>query len=99
MFLQVPRGMEIIILAIIVIVIIFGARKIPEIARAMGRAGGEFKKGQQDAQRELATEAEKPSEERHKLEAAAKALGIDVAGKNETQIREEMRRKLGESSV
>jgi Sec-independent protein translocase protein TatA len=42
MFLQVPRGMEIIILAIIVIVIIFGARTIPEIARAFGRAGGEF---------------------------------------------------------
>lgn len=34
-----------ILLIIGVIVLLFGARKLPEIARSMGKAKGEFKKG------------------------------------------------------
>lgn len=39
---------------IVVILILFGgASKIPELARALGRAMGEFKKGQLEIEREL----------------------------------------------
>jgi len=34
-----------IIICLVVIAILFGAKKIPELARSLGRAKGEFKKG------------------------------------------------------
>ncbi len=36
---------ELLIVAIIAVAVLFGAKKIPEIARSVGRAQGEFKKG------------------------------------------------------
>ena len=38
-------GLWQILLVILIIALIFGAKKIPEIARALGRSSGEFKKG------------------------------------------------------
>ena len=37
-----------IILVILVLVLLFGAKRIPEIARSLGKSLGEFKKGQQE---------------------------------------------------
>lgn len=34
-----------ILICVVVIALLFGAKKIPEIARSLGRAKGEFKKG------------------------------------------------------
>ena len=36
---------EWIIVAVIAVVVLFGAKKLPEMARSVGRAQGEFKKG------------------------------------------------------
>ncbi len=33
------------LIVILLVVLVFGAKKIPEIARSLGRASGEFKKG------------------------------------------------------
>jgi sec-independent protein translocase protein TatA len=48
-----PGPSEWIIVAIVAIVVIFGAKKIPEMARSMGRAQSEFKKGIKEGQAEL----------------------------------------------
>jgi sec-independent protein translocase protein TatA len=41
-------GPEWIVVGIIAVAVLFGAKKIPEIARSVGRAQGEFKKGLKD---------------------------------------------------
>lgn len=42
-----------IIFIIVVLLILGGTRKIPEIAKAMGRAMGEFRKGRMEVDREI----------------------------------------------
>jgi sec-independent protein translocase protein TatA len=56
-WLQVPVlifgiGATELILIILVVVLLFGARKIPEIARGLGRSMSEFKKGTREGEKE-----------------------------------------------
>jgi sec-independent protein translocase protein TatA len=47
-----PVGPEILVIVLIVI-LLFGANKIPELARSTGEAMGEFQKGREEAEQEL----------------------------------------------
>jgi sec-independent protein translocase protein TatA len=40
-----PGGGELVIIAVIAIAVLFGAKKLPEMARSVGRSKGEFSKG------------------------------------------------------
>jgi sec-independent protein translocase protein TatA len=44
---------NVIIAAVIVGVLIFGAKKIPELAKTFGKAKGEFEKGKLESEKEL----------------------------------------------
>ena len=44
---------EIIILVVVIGVLIFGAKKIPELAKTFGKAKGEFEKGKIEADKDL----------------------------------------------
>ena len=44
-----------IILILLVILILFGAKKIPELARGIGKGMSEFKKGLKDVEDEIKT--------------------------------------------
>jgi sec-independent protein translocase protein TatA len=44
---------EIIILVVVIGVLIFGAKKIPQLAKTFGKAKGEFEKGKIEADKEL----------------------------------------------
>jgi len=46
-------GPELIILVIVIGVLIFGVKKIPELAKTFGKAKGEFEKGKIEADKEL----------------------------------------------
>ena len=96
--LQLPQGMEWVILIVVVVVLIFGAKKIPELAKSVGRASGEFKKGQREAALEASRigESESTTEEeaRIKVVRAARELGLSTEGKTTQQLREEIRQAL-----
>ncbi|MFZ0183353.1 MAG: twin-arginine translocase TatA/TatE family subunit [Nitrosotalea sp.] len=45
---------ENVIIAVVIIgVLIFGAKKIPELAKTFGKAKGEFEKGKMESEKEL----------------------------------------------
>jgi sec-independent protein translocase protein TatA len=47
-----PVGPELLII-LLVLVLLFGANKIPKLARSTGQAMGEFKKGREEIEEEL----------------------------------------------
>ena len=62
-------GFTEIILIVLFVLIVFGAKRIPELARALGRASYEFKKAKntlENESRELADAAEKAAENEDK---------------------------------
>lgn len=46
-------GWSEILLIVVVILVLFGSQKIPEIARSMGKARGEFERGKNEMDKEL----------------------------------------------
>ena len=48
---------NVLIIVIIIGVLLFGAKKLPELARALGRAQAEFEKGKRESIREISQEA------------------------------------------
>ena len=82
---------EFIIIGIIAVVLLFGATKLPSLARSIGRSAGEYKKGRQEIEKEL--EQGGGDEDREKLENAAKALGIDPIGKSIGELKDEIRQQ------
>ncbi len=60
------QGPEIIILVIVIGVLIFGAKKIPELAKTFGKAKGEFEKGKIEGEKELKDFKEKSNDVNNK---------------------------------
>jgi len=84
----------VIILALIVL-LLWGPSKIPELARGLGRAKAEFEK----ASREYLYEVSKPTDKEKKESSEesdetiiliAKALGLNTEGKSKEQILKEI---------
>ena len=49
----IPSGMEWVFLAVIVAVLFFGVKKVPELARSFGKARGEYDKARIESQKEV----------------------------------------------
>ena len=80
--------MEWIIIIGLIVVIFFGVRKIPELARSFGKASAEFQKARIEAKRELQQmKSQGNIIGREKLEAIADSLGIDYTNKNDDELR------------
>jgi sec-independent protein translocase protein TatA len=47
-----PGGPEILVI-LFIILLLFGAKKLPELSRSLGKSLGEFKKGKEDLEREI----------------------------------------------
>lgn len=58
----IPSGPDLIILLVIVLVL-FGAKRLPELARGLGQSVNEFKKAKDEFDKEVAKTPETPSSE------------------------------------
>lgn len=61
-------GPEWIVVGLIAVVVLFGAKKLPEMARSVGRAQGEFKKGIKEGNVDEPAESTEPTSESPKPE-------------------------------
>lgn len=90
-------GIEwIILLVIIAIILLFGPQKLPELARGVGRALGEFRRGRMEVERELREQMSSMDvqESRSRLDRAADALGVSTTGRSEMQIKLDIARAV-----
>ncbi len=84
-----------------IVFLLFGASKLPELARSLGRAKAEFKKAEREAELEL-LEFERQIREgkykREKLEKVAKDLGVETEGRSDEEIARDIRDVIREKS-
>jgi sec-independent protein translocase protein TatA len=48
-----PIGMQEMIVILIIVLLLFGAKKLPELARGVGKSMGEFKKAKEEFEHEI----------------------------------------------
>lgn len=89
-------GSEWIIIGLLVVILLFGSKKLPEFSRTIGKAIGEFEKIRTMSLRQRIDDdsnylgpriAQAVDNERHKLEMLAESLGIDHVNKNDEELR------------
>jgi sec-independent protein translocase protein TatA len=89
-------GSEWIIIGLLVVILLFGSKKLPEFSRTIGKAMGEFEKIRTMSLRQRIDDdsnylgpriAQAVDNERHKLETLAESLGIDHVNKNDEELR------------
>ena len=61
--LQFPMGAEWIFILVIIAVLLFGAKKIPQLAKTFGKAKGEYEKGRIEGDKELKEFKEKQKDQ------------------------------------
>jgi sec-independent protein translocase protein TatA len=100
-------GTEWIFIIIIAIVLIFGAKKIPDLARGLGRAITEYHKAREGARRELDKIKNIQNDNnaiantnigRDKLESIDGSLGIDYIGKSDDELRDSIQTAVSKKS-
>src|SRR5918992_2291035 len=107
---MIPSGFEWIFIVVIVVVLIFGAKKIPDLARGFGKATTEFEKARIEAKRELreiknagtsssSSTTTNTAANREKLESIADTLGIDYTDKDDEQLRLAIETEINKSQT
>jgi len=95
------QGWEwIVILIVAIVIFLWGPSKIPELARALGKAKGEFERASKEFEEAAKIEPEKSSESKSDdaLIEIAKKLGINTEGKTREQISQEIIGKVKKST-
>ena len=92
---QMPFGFEWLFIIVIIVVLFFGVKKIPELAKSFGKATAEFEKAKIEAKRDLDKfKQENTDIEREKLESIAETLGIDYTNKNNDDLKRSIENEI-----
>lgn len=73
-----------------IVLLLFGGRKLPELARSMGEAAREFNKATKEPVEYVDEKTRKKNEEKQAIIDAAKKLGIDVEGRDINDIAQDI---------
>ena len=95
------------IIIFVVLIVLLGTNKFPEVAKKMGKVAGEYNKAKNEVQKQMNDYA-KPEDattnfsinkpvknEREKLEVMAKSLGINYENKTTTELRQIISSQMG----
>ena len=88
-------GTQELVMIFAVVVLLFGASKLPELAKSMGSSVGEFKKAQKESElnlREFEKSLKEPIAPKSKIQETAQKLGIDIRGKTDDQLLDEIQK-------
>lgn len=98
-------GSEWIIIIFVALLVLLGTNRLPEVSRKLGKVVGEYSKAKNEVQKQFKDFSNSNLDisgpvqnERQKLEAIAKSLGIDFENKSDDKLRELISSKIGKSS-
>lgn len=76
-----------------IVMLLFGGKKLPELARSMGSAMREFNKAVTEPMSYVDAKTKQQSDERQAILEAAKRLGIEVEGRDINDIAQDLVKK------
>lgn len=94
------------IIILVIVLLLFGANKLPEVARSLGESAKEFKKAQVQTGNELKNSEESPkgnntnkdvnddADSDKKIRKLAIEMGIDIKDKTIEQLTDEIRTRV-----
>jgi sec-independent protein translocase protein TatA len=74
-----------VLLILFVILLLFGAKKLPELSRSLGKSLGEFKKGKEDLEREIREAKEDVLEPKVKPESESAESEISTEERKDSE--------------
>jgi len=97
-------GSEWIMIIFIVLILLLGANRFPEIATKLGKTVGKYNKAKNKIQNEMKDFSKENLEisgpvknEREKLDVIAKTIGVDSKNKTDDQLKRIITNKMGSS--
>ena len=90
-------GTQEMVLIFLVVILLFGANKLPELARSMGKSMGEFKRAQHETELEvqkLGAPIQQTNSIPTSIQKLAEELGIHTEGKDESKLLDEIKAGL-----
>ncbi len=87
-------GTQEMVLIFLVVILLFGASKLPELARSMGKSMGEFKRAQRETELEvqkLGAPVREAKSIPQNIQKLAQELGIRTEGKDENKLLDEIK--------
>jgi sec-independent protein translocase protein TatA len=90
-------GSSELIVILVLALILFGPKKLPELARALGKAAGEYHRAAREFEEGVNRELGSLAEEARELKNIAENLGIDPEGKSRKELLKEISEKTKRS--
>lgn len=81
-------------IVLVVVLLLFGATAIPKLARALGKAKGEFNQARGEFQRGVDAGERETSASEAEVRGTARSLGIDDSGKSIDEVKRLIQQKL-----